>query len=349
MDQLGKNRDARAWLAGRRRRRAAVAIVAAAATTATAFGAAGAASNSGRFSELEVIGHRAGIDWAPENTMAAIKHAIDVRADAVELDVRFTRDGSKAVFHDATMERTTNCTGRIAAKTWKQVQTCDAGSWFHRLFKNEQVPSLNQALRKASRNNMKVYIHVKDVDSAAKARSIMRPVKRYGLHRGSDAAVIFTSNGAALRRIDAAGAIPAHMGKLFTASSGWNSKYRYLIPYNASITSERVRDAQRDGHRVIAVEGHPIGVGRAQKLGLYGFMANELDNALIKLDRLLPPLPTDPITDPLLRTLEEGTRPLGDELEKQADRKIAKELQEARAKARQAEAEGRAKVGLDGA
>lgn len=74
-----------------------------------------------------VVAHRGAAAAAPENTMEAYRLAVEMGADAVELDVHLTADGKVAVIHDETVERTTNLTGAIASMTMKQLRTADAG------------------------------------------------------------------------------------------------------------------------------------------------------------------------------------------------------------------------------
>lgn len=52
-----------------------------------------------------VLAHRGLHDTVPENTTLAFERAFDARADAVELDVRLSRDGHVVVFHDQTLRR----------------------------------------------------------------------------------------------------------------------------------------------------------------------------------------------------------------------------------------------------
>ncbi|MBX9928399.1 MAG: glycerophosphodiester phosphodiesterase [Gemmatimonadaceae bacterium] len=52
---------------------------------------------------MEIIAHRGASADAPENTLAAFRRAIEVGADAVELDVHLTRDGVLVVHHDPTL------------------------------------------------------------------------------------------------------------------------------------------------------------------------------------------------------------------------------------------------------
>lgn len=69
------------------------------------------------------IAHRGASAVEPENTLAAFRRALALRADGVELDVRVTRDGVPVVFHDATLRRLTGASGRIADKTLRELRT----------------------------------------------------------------------------------------------------------------------------------------------------------------------------------------------------------------------------------
>ncbi len=81
-------------------------------------------------SPLRVIGHRGASLVAPENTLPGFQHAVDVGADAVELDIHSTRDGEIVVIHDPTLERTTSGEGEIATQTLREIKKVDAGYWF---------------------------------------------------------------------------------------------------------------------------------------------------------------------------------------------------------------------------
>jgi glycerophosphoryl diester phosphodiesterase len=69
-----------------------------------------------------IIAHRGASAEKPENTLAAFRRALALKADGVELDVQVTRDGVPVVFHDATLRRLTGQPGRLAGKTWAEVQ-----------------------------------------------------------------------------------------------------------------------------------------------------------------------------------------------------------------------------------
>jgi glycerophosphoryl diester phosphodiesterase len=50
--------------------------------------------------------------------------ALAMGADAVEMDVQATKDGVLILMHDATLDRTTNCSGEVAQKTWTEIKGC---------------------------------------------------------------------------------------------------------------------------------------------------------------------------------------------------------------------------------
>jgi glycerophosphoryl diester phosphodiesterase len=77
-----------------------------------------------------VIAHRGASGHAPENTLPAFELAVAQGADAVELDVRLTRDGAPVVIHDATLDRTTSLTGPVRGRTLSELRTADAGARF---------------------------------------------------------------------------------------------------------------------------------------------------------------------------------------------------------------------------
>lgn len=62
--------------------------------------------------------------------MAAFDRGLACGADGVECDVHLSRDGIPVVFHDRTLERTTNAAGPIGALTAAELARVDAGYQF---------------------------------------------------------------------------------------------------------------------------------------------------------------------------------------------------------------------------
>ena len=100
-------------------------------------------------SRFRVVAHRGASGHAPENTFAAFTKAIEMGADAIEIDVHQTADGRIVVIHDDTLERTTDGRGSVASKTLKELQKLDAGSWFSPAFAGERIPVFSEFLELA--------------------------------------------------------------------------------------------------------------------------------------------------------------------------------------------------------
>jgi glycerophosphoryl diester phosphodiesterase len=92
------------------------------------------------------LAHRGASAYAPENTLAAFRLAADMGADGIELDAKLSRDGAMVVMHDATVDRTTNGSGRVSDLTLAQLQRLDAGSKFGAQFAGERIPTLDEVI-----------------------------------------------------------------------------------------------------------------------------------------------------------------------------------------------------------
>jgi len=121
-----------------------------------------------------VIAHRGGASMAPENTLAAFKTADSIHADYYELDVQISLDDSLMIMHDASVDRTTNGTGNIAALTYAQLRMLDAGSWFGAKFTGEKIPTFREALMvaKNSTGNIGIVVELKSGESALAAKAV---------------------------------------------------------------------------------------------------------------------------------------------------------------------------------
>lgn len=75
---------------------------------------------------------------APENTLAAIRAALDLGADVVEIDVRVTRDGEVVLLHDETLDRIWGDPRRVADLTLAEVREFGGG--------DRRIPTLAEAL-----------------------------------------------------------------------------------------------------------------------------------------------------------------------------------------------------------
>lgn len=95
---------------------------------------------------VEIMAHRGASDAAPENTMAAIRGAIEDGADWVEIDVQETADGNVVVFHDSDFMKVAGADMKIWDATTEDLKDIDIGGWFAPEFSDQRVPTLAEVL-----------------------------------------------------------------------------------------------------------------------------------------------------------------------------------------------------------
>ena len=95
---------------------------------------------------IYVAAHRGDCARFPENTMLAFRSALEAGVDQIETDVRVTKDGELVLIHDATVDRTTNGTGKVCDMTLAELKALDAGSHKGEEFAGEQIPTLREFL-----------------------------------------------------------------------------------------------------------------------------------------------------------------------------------------------------------
>jgi len=110
-----------------------------------------------------IIAHRGASRAAPENTLAAMKKAMEFGADYAELDVCETKDGAIVLMHDEELERTTGQKGLIWEYTLAELKEFEAGSWFGEEFRGEPIPTLREVMQLV-RGKMKLNIEIKGFD-----------------------------------------------------------------------------------------------------------------------------------------------------------------------------------------
>ena len=109
---------------------------------------------------VEIIAHRGAAGAAPENTIAAIRKAIEDKADWVEIDVQETKDGEIVVIHDSDFMKISKVPTKVWEGTLEELRKIDIGSWFDPKFSSERIPTLEEVLLEA-KGKAKVLIELK--------------------------------------------------------------------------------------------------------------------------------------------------------------------------------------------
>jgi len=117
----------------------------------------------------QIIGHRGAAGLAPENTLASFKQAATLDLNWVEFDVRQCSSGEWLVFHDLTLNRTTNGRGKVSNTPYSVIKELDAGSWFDPHFKTERVPLLSEVLTCLQMLNIHPNIEIKKIENNKEA------------------------------------------------------------------------------------------------------------------------------------------------------------------------------------
>ena len=109
----------------------------------------------------KVIGHRGAKAYAPENTLSSIYTAADMGIEWVEIDVKLTRDSVPVIFHDEELERCTGVSGLMEDINFDDMRGLDAGSWFGESFRDEKIPTLEEALEAILSRGLNVNLEIK--------------------------------------------------------------------------------------------------------------------------------------------------------------------------------------------
>jgi glycerophosphoryl diester phosphodiesterase len=93
-----------------------------------------------------IYAHRGASAYAPENTGAAFRKALEMQAGGIEIDVQLSKDGRVVVCHDDKIDRVSNGSGYIKDLTLEELKAFDFGSWFSGEFENERILTLEELL-----------------------------------------------------------------------------------------------------------------------------------------------------------------------------------------------------------
>jgi glycerophosphoryl diester phosphodiesterase len=95
---------------------------------------------------VQIAAHRGHARAAPENTISAIRKAIESGADYAEMDVQQTADGHVVLLHDRDLKRVAGVSRRLDELSYDEVRRLDVGSWFDPAFSGERVPTLAEVI-----------------------------------------------------------------------------------------------------------------------------------------------------------------------------------------------------------
>ena len=239
-----------------------------------------------------VFAHRGDSAHAPENTIPSFELALTQGADAIELDAKLTSDGQIVVFHDATIDRTTEGTGRLAQKTLAELRSLDAGSSFSDQFRGTKIPTLEEVFEAVGK---KIFINVELTNYAtprdALVEKVCALVRKHGLEKSVIFSSFFASNlkqaerflPEAPRGLLALGGWTGAWARSFGFSFG---EYAALHPYLTDVNAQQVSRVHQLKRRIhVWTVNKPEDIARLNSWGVDGIFTDDPKLALQVIGR----------------------------------------------------------------
>lgn len=131
-------------------------------------------SESLKDGRYKVCAHRGYRKVAPENSLKAIKQAINNNIDFIEIDVRMSKDNKLVLMHNSKVDATTNGKGKVSEMTLEELKNLYL--FFNGYQTSEKIPTLTEALMEA---RGKIYV---DIDmKISDYRAVYNIIKQCGM------------------------------------------------------------------------------------------------------------------------------------------------------------------------
>jgi len=185
------------------------------------------------------IGHRGARAYEVENTIESFSRAIELGANAVELDVRVSRDYQLIVSHDENLKKVFKKDISIKAATLEELKRVTGN----------RIATLEEALRFIGNKAEKILVELKETGYEDKVLDAVREAKL------KDRAIIVSFNEetlAEVRTIDKnieTGLIYAKYKNPIDTALKLNA--RYLVPLYRFVHRRDIEKAHRSGLKVI--------------------------------------------------------------------------------------------------
>lgn len=233
-----------------------------------------------------VVAHRGASAVAPENSLGALRRAVELGADGVEFDVQRCGTGELVVFHDRTLARCTGALGALAETSLAQLRTLTLDVVDQRAGRppgGEPIPTLEEWLAACPPGlflNLEAKVDVlAGAELAAECARLLRDTGR------ADGAVLSSFHPAAL--VEALrGERGIARGALVEADAPWKSRLslhavagpRSVHPEHSLVTPGRVRAWKRLGWDVVPwTVDVPDEARRCFEAGVDGIITNRPD------------------------------------------------------------------------
>jgi glycerophosphoryl diester phosphodiesterase len=214
---------------------------------------------------IRIASHRGGAILWPENSLMALRNALALPAEELEIDVHLTADDAVVVLHDATLDRTTDATGPVRAWTQAALRTVRV-----RGTAGEGVPTLEQAVAMTAAAGRRLRLEIKADAAGRPYLGIVGRCLRILDAQGMRARTVLMSFQPLT--IAEAGTHPGWQGlALLIGAGGW----RGMGPAGA-VALARSCGATELGLPIGECEAGGVAAIRAARLGIGAWGANDI-------------------------------------------------------------------------
>lgn len=239
-----------------------------------------------------ILAHRGDQTHAPENTLPAFSQAVQKGADGVELDAKLTADGHVIVIHDATVNRTTDGSGRVSTFALGEIRKLDAGAWFDSKFTGTRVPLLEEVFEALGGEKL---INIELTNYSTPRDGLAEKVCELIRKHNNQKQIIFSSFFASNLKI--AARIMPEVPRGLLAMPGWLGlwarsfgfmfgDYQALHPHISNASREQVQRAHRLKRRVhVWTANSAEEIARLKDWGVDGIFTDDPAMALRALGR----------------------------------------------------------------
>lgn len=203
--------------------------------------------------KIDIYGHRGYGEGVPENSISAIKKAIDDKLDYIEIDVQRTKDRHYVLNHDKNFERVSYnkppyIKKRVYELTLPQIEKLDIGSKVSPKYAGEKVPTLEEVLD-TCKGKIKINLELKDNVDKKMMDDIMAMIEKKGMKKQVFLTSLNTDNIRYIEKKDPS----FDTGIIYFIKLGDFRRFDsdYMIMEEREATEQNIKKMHKSGKKVI--------------------------------------------------------------------------------------------------
>jgi len=185
------------------------------------------------------VGHRGARAYEMENTLQSFQRTIELGANAIEMDVRRSKDGKLVIIHDENLKRVFGRDVRVNESTLNELKK----------FSGDKIPTLEEALTFIGKKVEKLLLELKEVGYEER---ILEAIRKERLNKRVIIISFHERAVANVRKLDSkieTGLVYTRHKNPVDAALGLNAQY--LVPFYRFIHTKNVADAHKNRLKVI--------------------------------------------------------------------------------------------------